>query len=132
MQGYKHLIFFSFFVYPLSLDFLCISIFAYPLWYFALFMLMRAILLDVPIVISALTYWLMLRLRYYAFFNLRHYSIEQIFMPYITGLTFDRLVTFVFYCVFYNQMRLPFWYESVFICFGIVLLFYKIRNFGIH
>lgn len=127
MQGYKHLIFFSFFVYPLSLDFLCVSYFTYPLWYFVVFMLMRAILLDVPIAISALSYWLMLRLRYYAFFNLPHYSVEQVLLPYITGLTFDRLLTALVYAVFYHQLRLPVWFESVFICIGIILLFYKIR-----
>ena len=93
---------------------------------------MRAILLDVPIVISALTYWLMLRLRYYAFFNLPHYGIEQVLLPYITGLTFDRLLTFAFYYIFYNQIHLPVWFESILICLGIILLFYKIRNFGVH
>lgn len=88
---------------------------------------MRAILLDVPIAISALSYWLMLRLRYYAFFNLPHYSAEQILLPYITGLAFDRLLTAFVYAVFYHQTRLPMWFESVFICVGIVLLFHKIR-----
>lgn len=127
MQGYKHLVFFSFFFYPLSLDFLCVSYFTYPLWYFAIFMLMRAILLDVPFAISALSYWLMLRLRYYAFFNLPHFSAEQILLPYITGLAFDRLLTGLFYAIFYHQVRIPVWFESLFICIGIVLLFYKIR-----
>jgi hypothetical protein len=127
MQGYKHLVFFSFFVYPLSLDFLCVSYFTYPLWYFLIFMLMRGILLDVPIAISALSYWFMLRLRYYAFFNLPHFSVEQVLLPYVTGLAFDRLLTGLFYAVFYHQVRLPLWFESVFICAGIVLLFYKIR-----
>ena len=95
-------------------------------------MVMRAVLLDVPIIISAISYWLMLRLRYYAFFNLPHYSVEQVLLPYITGLTFDRLLTVVYYYLFYNQMRIPIWFESLFIGLGIVLLFYKIRNFGIH
>jgi hypothetical protein len=90
-------------------------------------MLMRAILLDVPIALSALSYWLMLRLRYYAFFNLPHFSAEQILLPYITGLAFDRLLTGLFYFIFYHQIRLPHWFESVFICIGVVLLFYKIR-----
>lgn len=95
-------------------------------------MLMRAILLDIPIAISALSYWLMLRLRYYAFFNLPHHSAEQILLPYITGLTFDRLLTGIFYILFYNQVRIPILFESVVIVIGIVLLFYKIRSFSIN
>lgn len=91
-------------------------------------MLMRAILLDVPIAISALSYWLMLRLRYYAFFNLPHFSVEQVLLPYVTGLAFDRLLTGLFYLVFYQQIRLPIWFESVFICAGSILLFNKIRS----
>jgi hypothetical protein len=91
-------------------------------------MLMRAILLDVPVAVSALSYWLMLRLRYFAFFHLPHYSIEQVLLPYITGLAFDRLLTGLVYAIFYHQIRLPSWFEGVFICVGIILLFYKIKN----
>ncbi len=132
MQGYKYLIFFSFFIYHFSLDFLCVSYFTYPLWYFVIFLLMRSILLDVPILISALSYWLMLRLRYYAFFNLRHYSIEQVILPYIIGLLCDRLITFIVYFLFYQQVRMPSWFEFVGIFVGIILIFSKIKNFNVH
>lgn len=119
---HKYLIFFSFYLYPLAPDFLCISYFSYPLWMFIVFMIMRAVLLDIPIVISALCYWIMLRLRFYAFFHLPHHSIQQVLLPYLTGLILDRFFLFATHYVLYRQIQLPLWWEVVMIFLGSVLV----------
>lgn len=128
IKNYKHFIFFSFFFFPLSLDFLCVSVFRYYVWMFPIFILFRAFLWNVPILISALSYWIILYLRFYTFVHLPHSGLGKIFFPYIIGLTVDRILLFTFYCLKDHQVRSPNIIDFFAIFFGVIFLSYIVQT----